>query len=222
MHTMNASWLTVWVIVFTGFFTSLYWYLVLPFEKAKRLSLMTALIGSLAFTFVLFNGIPRLGLAGGLVIILMWLWPATIVWIKRDYFLNLDQRILVGLQIFRLIGAFFILEMFKGNIPESFALPAGIGDIIVGCLSAILFLSYKKIPRWGVQLVLVLGLIDFAMAFLFGFFSLPGPFQLFAKGFDNQVNLFPTGLIPFYLVPYAIVYHVLSFINLQRKSLEGK
>jgi hypothetical protein len=40
--------------------------------------------------------------------------------------------------------------------------------------------------------------------------------QLVAHGFENQVYLFPTGIIPLFLVPYAITYHMLSFINLKR------
>jgi hypothetical protein len=51
------------------------------------------------------------------------------------------------------------------------------------------------------------------MAFFFGFTSMEGPAQLFAVGFENKLSLFPTGLIPLFLVPYAITFHVLSWIN---------
>jgi hypothetical protein len=108
--------------------------------------------------------------------------------------------------------------MARGHIAPSFAWPAGIGDIIVGAVAAYLVIAYTNIPRWGVISVLVLGVVDFLSAFFFGFTSLPGPAQLFAIGFENNVNLFPTGLIPFFLVPYAIVFHTLSFAQLTRRS----
>jgi hypothetical protein len=133
---------------------------------------------------------------------------------KRIWFQNLDRKPIVGLQIFRLIGAFFIVEMFRGNIPESFAWPAGISDIVVGLLALFLFLKYKEVPRNGLYTLIVIGLLDFLSAFFFGFTSFERPAQLFAVGFENQANLFPTGEIPFFLVPYAITFHVLSIINL--------
>jgi hypothetical protein len=107
--------------------------------------------------------------------------------------------------------------MTRGNIPASFALPAGIGDIVVGVTAFILVVGFREIPRWGVLLVITIGALDFLSAFFFGFTSFEGPAQLFADGFDNQTNLFPTGLIPIFLVPYAISFHVLSWINLDRK-----
>lgn len=124
----------------------------------------------------------------------------------------------MALQIFRLIGAVFILEMFRGNIPTSFALPAGIGDIIVGFFALFIVLRFKEIPNYALVLLIVIGLADFSSAFFFGFTSFPGPTQLFAFGFDNQTNLFPTGMIPFFLVPYAIVFHILSVINFKKQQ----
>lgn len=212
---MNASWLSVLVISFTLFFSVMYWSFLLPVKKAQRIGIVTAITASFAMTAVMYRLVDQIGLMGSILIVFMWVLPATIVWIKREYFKGLDQRKLIALQIFRLIGALFILEMWRGNIPGSFALPAGIGDILVGSIALYLVLRFKKIPRWGVVLVLATGLIDFAVAFFFGFTSLPGPGQVFAKGFANQVNLFPTGMIPLFLVPYAIVFHILSFINLE-------
>jgi hypothetical protein len=212
---MNASWLTIWGISFTLFLTTIYWFFLLPIEKAKKIALLTVIVASITLTAVICNVPGRLGLLGSILILLMWIWPASLVWVNKKYFKGLNQRILIALQIFRFIGAFFILEMLRGHIPSSFALPAGIGDIFVGCIATALVLTYKRIPRWGIILVLIVGLLDFAVAFFFGFTSLPGPMQLFAKEFNNQLNLFPTGMIPFFLVPYAIVFHILSLINLK-------
>lgn len=212
---MQAHWLTVLAINFTLLFTPVYWFFVMSTEKAVKVALITVFVESLALTGLLFNIVQQLGDFGGLLIMFMWVAPASLLWANRDYFRGLDQKKLVALQIFRLLGVFFILEMSRGHIPASFALPAGIGDIIVGASAAVLCFFFKKIPRSGVIFIVFIGLLDFAMAFFFGFTSLPGPAQIFAKGFNNQINLFPTGMIPLFLVPYAIVFHVLSLINLK-------
>lgn len=214
VEVMNAHWTSVLCIVFTLVMTPFYWFLVLSHKKAVIMAWMTAVIAAIMLTINLFNVTGKLGPAGGALIGLMWVIPPSIVWKYKDWFTGLNQKPLVGLQIFRLIGAFFLVEMSRENIPGSFALPAGIGDIIVGVLAVVLFLSYKNIPRNGLIALIVVGMIDFISAFFFGFTSFEGPAQLFALGFENQANLFPTGVIPFFLVPYAITFHLLSLNNL--------
>ncbi len=46
-----------------------------------------------------------------------------------------------------IIGGLFILEMTRGRIPSSFALPARDGDIILGLVVVSLVLGYQKIPK---------------------------------------------------------------------------
>ncbi len=217
IEVMQSHPITVLIIVFTLLITPFYWFLILPTGKAVFMGWITAVIAAVMATLNLFNVEEKLGPAGGLLIGFMWIVPPLIVWINRDWFRGLDQRPIVGLQIFRLIGALFIVEMFRGNIPGSFAWPAGVGDIIVGLFALYLFLAYKQIPRNALMILIVIGLLDFISAFFFGFTSFEGPAQLFAFGFDNQTNLFPTGLIPLYLVPYAITFHIISLINLKNK-----
>jgi hypothetical protein len=213
---MDAHLLSVAVILFTALFVPAFWFWVLPVNKAKRLALVTIVFGTITTTATFFDGLALLGVLGGPMILALWIVPSALVWRYRNYFSDVNQRHLVFLQIFRVIGGLFILEMVRGHIPASFALPAGIGDIVVGLVALALAVSYKVIPVWGVRLVLVLGIADFASALFFGFTSQPGPAQLFAHGFDNQVNLFPTGVIPIFLVPYALVFHTISYINLKK------
>lgn len=214
INVMQAHWTSVAVIVFSLLITPFYWFLVLPTRKAILMAWITAVVAAIMLAINLFDVTGKLGPAGGALIGLMWVIPPLIVWRYRTWFKGLDQKPIVGLQIFRLIGAFFILEMFRGNIPSSFAMPAGVGDIIVGLFALFLFLKYKEPPKSGLIILIVVGLLDFMSAFFFGFTSFQGPAQLFAIGFENQANLFPTGVIPFYLVPYAITFHILSIINL--------
>ncbi|HEV3258023.1 MAG TPA: hypothetical protein VG013_14155, partial [Gemmataceae bacterium] len=58
----------------------------------------------------------------------------------------------------------------------------------------------------------------FLSAFFFGFTSSPGPQQLFFPTVVNDSLLFPTGLIPLFLVPCAICFHTLSLLELRRSQ----
>jgi hypothetical protein len=72
------------------------------------------------------------------------------------------------------------------------------------------------LPARAVYVVAIVGAADFASAFFFGFTSSAGPQQLFAHDFDNQPALFPTGMIPLFLVPYAIFFHTPSNAGFRR------
>jgi hypothetical protein len=69
-------------------------------------------------------------------------------------------------------------------------------------------------------IVIVVGMADFMSAFFFGFTATQGPLQLFFPDVPNRLIMFPTGLIPLFLVPYAIFFHVLSllvYLKFQRR-----
>ena len=71
-------------------------------------------------------------------------------------------------------------------------------------------------------LVATVGLLDFVSAFFFGFTSAASPLQLFAFDNPNRVIEYPLGLIPIFLVPYAVVAHILSLAQLARtRRLRG-
>ena len=76
----------------------------------------------------------------------------------------------------------------------------------------------QEIPNGAVILVFTIGITDFVSAFFFGFTSSATPFQLFAFDQPNQVQLYPTGLIPIFLVPYAVIFHILSITEMQRSA----
>ena len=141
----------------------------------------------------------------------------------RDWFLDrpLSQHWLIGLQLWRAIGGVFLIEMAREHIPGIFAYPAGLGDLFVSGLAAVVLLRYgwqPTIPRLAILLVIGFGAADFLSAFFFGFTSSRGPQQLFFPAGANDLSLFPTGLIPLFLVPGAIFFHALSWLELRRAS----
>ena len=137
---------------------------------------------------------------------------------------GVSQRLLISLQLFRPIGMVFVLENARGTLPWTFAQPAGWGDLIAGLTAAYVLVRYwnQTIPARAVVLVAVVGLIDFASAFFFGFTSSESPVQLFAFDNPNQVLNYPLGLIPVFLVPYATAAHILSLSQLARDRRKAK
>lgn len=187
-------------------------------EKGLRLGAVVAALGGLMLWVCMARVPAKLGLPGNLIVPLAWVLPSLLLALRRDWFFEqrLSQRWLIGLQIFRVIGAFFLLEMVRGNLPGVFAYPAGIGDVIVALVALGVLLKYReaeRIPGGAIYLVVTVGMLDFAGAFFFGFFSSETPVQLFFPETTNNVLLFPTGMIPLFLVPYAIFFHTLSWLN---------
>ncbi len=220
---LDAHVLTVIIIVGSIMVTPFYILGVYVFSEAsskKGMQIGSAFLlwGSLMF-WVCLSDIPRkLAPLGSLIIPLSWLLPSLILYWKRNWFLSqkLSQHWLIGLQLFRVIGGVFLIEMILGHLPGIFAYPAGLGDILVALVALGVLLAYRKIeriPKAGIFLVIGLGLADFLSAFFFGITSSEGPFQLFYPAVTNNVGLFPTGMIPLFLVPYAIFFHTLSLLN---------
>lgn len=129
---------------------------------------------------------------------------------------GVSQRLLISLQLFRPIGMIFVFENARGTLPWTFAQPAGWGDLLAGLAALYVIVRYwdRDIPARAVIMVAAIGLLDFASAFFFGFTSSASPVQLFAFDNPNQVLSYPLGLIPVFLVPYAVIAHILSLSQL--------
>ena len=228
---MDAHPITVIVVMSAMLVTPFYVFCTYVFSGAspRKGALIGAgfLVWGAAMTWLCLANIPQgVGPLGSLIVPVSWLTPSLVLFIWRDWFLDkpLSQHWLVGLQLWRAIGAVFLLEMFGGNIPGIFAYPAGIGDVLVALVAAGVLVAYAgrgNIPGGPVVLIIVLGIADFTSAFFFGITSSAGPLQLFFPEIENNSLLFPTGLIPLFLVPYAIFFHLLSFLTL-RKFSEAK
>lgn len=230
---MDASPVTVTVVMSSMLVTPFYLLATYVFSGdspragARKGAIMASLFvawGAVMIWFCL-AGVPgRLGPLGNLVVPVCWLTPSLVLLVFRDWALAepLSQRWLVGLQVWRVIGGVFLIEFARGNLPGAFAYPAGIGDILVGLLAIVALVK----ARGGapgptmIRAVLILGMLDFAGAFFFGITSSEGPVRLFEHDARSTVLTFPVGMIPLFLVPYAIFFHTLSWLTL-RRSLRG-
>jgi hypothetical protein len=127
---------------------------------------------------------------------------------------------LIGVQVYRILGAIFLANWLHGTLPGAFALPAGIGDILVGLLALPAALWASSGTARGRKIGVywnLLGLADFAVAIATGMMTSPGRFQLLALDHPNaQIGTFPTVMIPAFAVPNSIILHGLSLWQLRR------
>ncbi len=132
---------------------------------------------------------------------------------------------LVGLQVYRVMGASFVFLWLAGAVPGAFALPAGLGDALVGLLAI-------PVARWtaggegrarrAAIAWNVLGVADLVNALTLGFLSAPGPLQLLAHDHPNAlVGRYPTVMTPAFAVPLSLILHGLSLWQLRRRASSG-
>jgi hypothetical protein len=227
-QVMDAHPVTVIVIMAAMLGVPLYIFATYVFSNASPwkgavIAVGFQLWGAFMTWVCLANAARFLGPFGRLVVPACWAGPTLVLLFFRGWFLDrpLSQHWLIGLQLWRAIGGVFLIEMAREHIPGIFAYPAGLGDLFVAGLAAVVLLRYGRqpvIPRWAILLVIGFGVADFLSAFFFGFTSSRGPQQLFFPAGANDLSLFPTGLIPLFLVPGAIFFHALSWLELRRAS----
>lgn len=126
---------------------------------------------------------------------------------------------LVGVQLYRIAGGLFLIAWLQDDLPAEFALPAGIGDVLVGIAAPFVALS---LARNGVQRAwprvlawCTLGIADLVVAVTCGFLTAPSVFQQLALDSPNAaITSYPLVLIPAFAVPVSIVLHVFVLARL--------
>ena len=132
---------------------------------------------------------------------------------------ELNQKLLIGFQIPRVMGGLFLLGWVMGDIPWQFAIPAGLGDIWAGVAA---FQAVRALDRgdanaerlvWRANII---GLADFLIAVSIGLITSVGFLHLLAQDAPNIINAYPLALFPGFFVPIFIAFHMLSIGALRR------
>jgi hypothetical protein len=127
-----------------------------------------------------------------------------------------NQRNLILLNLWRLVGLVFLVLMANGQMPALWALPAGIGDVIVGA-TAPWIARQVETPRGRRRAVIfnLFGMGDLVVAVGVGIMTSPGPAQVFPTTPTSELAThFPLALVPTFLVPLAFALHVISLWQL--------
>ncbi|MGH6856750.1 MAG: hypothetical protein ACRECP_03660 [Methylocella sp.] len=135
------------------------------------------------------------------------------------------QHWLIGVQVYRALGAIFLILYATGKLPGLFAWPAGLGDVLTGVLAPVVAVAYARAPSKNADLVFawnLFGLADLVVAVTAGFLTSPSRFQLFSFDLPSElIGEFPLVLVPVFAVPVSVLLHLASLTKLRRSALPG-
>jgi hypothetical protein len=135
-----------------------------------------------------------------------------------------NQANIVRLHLWRLEGLVFLILMVQGQVPALWALPAGLGDVIVGATAPWIA---RRVNRPGGRRRVIawtlFGMGDLVIAVTLGVMTNPGPTQVFHP-IPSAVMLtqYPLALVPAFLVPLAFAFHAVSLLQLWRGTWSGR
>jgi hypothetical protein len=129
-----------------------------------------------------------------------------------------NRKNLIRLNVWRLAGAIFLALMLTGQLPALWAIPAGVGDVLIG--AAAFPVAAGLDTSGGRRRAIVfnmLGVLDLVIAIGLGITVNPGPAQLFHTTPDAELlTRYPLALVPGFLVPLAFMVHFVSLGQLRR------
>ena len=128
----------------------------------------------------------------------------------RRWLLGLDWRSVVALHLSRFVGIYFLWLYGHGQLPRAFAVPGGVGDILVAMLAAILLFRHRTVDRRPMLLRVwnLLGLVDL----LFVVATASRLARANPLSMAELVRL-PLSLLPTFLVPILLASHVLLLVR---------
>jgi len=124
---------------------------------------------------------------------------------------NKTTAVLIALQTYRIAGIAFLLGMTQGILDPAFAIPAGIGDILIGVTAIPFAVFLWKGYTWSKYALVVwsvLGIADLINAVSLGLITNPD----FGT---STMATFPWILVPTVGVPLALALHGIVLYRLR-------
>lgn len=126
----------------------------------------------------------------------------------RTRLLALPTRLLIGLNMGRILAVLFFLLAREGRLSGPFPFYAGWGDIITGVLAIPILLGRLESKHPAVVMAWNLfGAADLVNAIFLGTTSQEGPLQIFEVPGSSAMQQLPWSFVPTVLVPYFLVAH---------------
>ncbi len=128
---------------------------------------------------------------------------------------SIDLRTLVFFHVCRFVGIYFLVLYDRGVLPYQFAVPGGVGDIIVAATAlGIVFVPLTEVALHRVVRIWnVVGFVDIALVVMTAArLNLENPLQMRAFAY------LPLSLLPTFLVPLIISTHIVIFHRLSRRQ----
>jgi hypothetical protein len=129
-----------------------------------------------------------------------------------------NQANLIRLHLWRLEGLVFLILMLQGRVPALWALPAGLGDVLVAATAPWVARGLDRAGAKPRAIAWTLfGMADLVVAVALGVMTNPGPTQVFHPVPNAEMlTQYPLALVPAFLVPLAFTLHVASLLQLSR------
>lgn len=131
-----------------------------------------------------------------------------------------DLRMLTMLQMWRIAGFAFVAVWAVDGLPGAFALPAGIGDILIGLTAPLVAARWTGRTRRARAIFYgwtALGVLDLVVAVVLGVLHSPTRLGILATTPDTTVMAeLPMILIPAFAVPAMLALHAVSVFNARR------
>ncbi|MGH9480623.1 MAG: hypothetical protein ACRD1L_00900 [Terriglobales bacterium] len=124
---------------------------------------------------------------------------------------------LIGVQVYRVLGLVFLRVWSQGLLPGYFALPAGIGDTLVGLTALPVAFALGSNWRGARGLAVawnVFGILDLVNALSMGVTSS----LAHAPAGGSPLQVYPLVLIPAFAVPLSLLLHGVSLLQLRRSA----
>lgn len=183
-----------------GYFALIWMVWIVVWSSA---ALATAL-NYIVFTPVILRLAALFGGQVAVGVILFWVWPRL-----RRAIREIKLHWLVGWQMARVIGGFFLIGAAFGTVSMPFAAIAGIGDIAVGVAAWWTVRKMRARPDEAARYAMRhmrMGLTDFAVAI--------------STAIATQALIgWPYVLIPLFLVPMAVLAHLAVWDRVARGQL---
>src|SRR5499427_8983642 len=136
----------------------------------------------------------------------------------RAKLLALPTRLLIGLNIGRVLAVLFFLLAREGRLSGPFPFFAGWGDIITGVLAIPILLGRLESKHPAVVMAWnVFGAVDLVNAIFLGSISQEGSLQIFEAPGSGAMQQLPWSFIPTVLVPYFLFMHGIIGAQLQSR-----
>jgi hypothetical protein len=143
----------------------------------------------------------------------------------RATLLAMPMPFLIGLNVWRIGGGFFILLALQGRLDGPFPQSAGWGDVITGLAALpVAWLALRGASDRIVWVWNAFGMLDLVAAVALGIVSANGsPLQLIQVGEGSTaVQVLPWSLIPTVLVPMFLIVHAVIFAQLRARRAAGQ
>jgi hypothetical protein len=151
---------------------------------------------------------PAIFAVASVTILIAWVFSSQF----RRAMLSIPLQALVGLNVLRILGVFFVLKYFAHELAAPFGPVAGLGDTITGLVAIPLAISIARgsFSKSSVAWWNAFGALDLSTALTLGALSQDGvPFRVFfgEPGLTAMTQL-PSVIVPTILVPIYLLVHL--------------